>query len=79
MLVKGKELLLDDGKKFVITENLSIHGTNYLCLISSDDKKTARFCKEVNKDGSTYVEDVDNKKELLDIMEILIKELKKNV
>ena len=79
MLVKGKELLLDDGKKFVIAENLTIRGTNYLCLVGSDDKKTARFCKEISKEGKTYVEDVENKKELLDIMETLIKVLKKSL
>jgi len=79
MFEKGSELLLDDDRRYVVTEGIRANGTDYLCLTSCDDKKKVRLVKQVDNGYETYVEDVEDKMELLNLMESLIKIMKTEV
>jgi len=79
MFQKGSELVLDDNRRYEVTECISVNGADYLCLMGIDGSKKQRLVKQINNNGEVYIKDVEDKKELLDLMEACIKLMKRDL
>lgn len=58
--VRGNELTLDDGSKYVVVDSFFMNGKHYLYIISEDDGKTTMIVEYKDEE----ITEVEDKKEL---------------
>lgn len=57
--MKDNVLVLDDGKEYIVTDEITYNGKTYLYMIENDDDKVNTMFCEMNGDNLTLVKDYD--------------------
>ena len=73
----GDTLELSDGKVYVIASNAKSGGNYYYYIVDSENPFSVKFCLEIEEDGKSYLQECDEKDDILKIIPIFQKNCKK--